>query len=513
MNVSIVVLWPKLELVLERAQVHLDAGDSVTLVECRSELAACWANPGHALSTCSLCRQIRERGVGALTGRVERTPLLRLTKEDAADMAALRTRFASVTELKEYTVDGFPVGLAVASALITIHRDLDIDMAAHDEVIRTYVLSTWATYRSFQRYLEERPVDKVYVVNGRVTETRAVLHACQTRGISCSTIEVGHDKDHYELYHDTFPHDFEYVVKEIRRYWDEAGNDPRERERQATQYYLDRSRGVEREYKSFVTSQHQGLLPPDFSPDRHNVVIFNSSEDEFASIGDAWRNPVYQDQLDGLRRIRNDVDKLPSHVSIYLRIHPHMSGLRKLLDPLMELKGPRFRVIPPDSPVSTYDLMRACNTVLTFGSTTGIEAVFWEKPSVLVGMAFYRNLGGNYLASDHEDVLRLMQIPLEPKPREAALIYGYYYASFGIPYKYYQAERLWTSPYRADGAFNNVRLQGGRFSRYVWGALRRLPSVERLLNRWYRHRAVANLFPGKGGSNGSQHRPSEVRGG
>src|SRR5882672_10133492 len=101
MKISIVALWPKLELVLELAQVHLDAGDSVTLVECRSELAACWANPGHALSTCSLCRQIRERGVGALSAPVERVPLLRLTKEDAAEMKALRTRFSSVTELKE----------------------------------------------------------------------------------------------------------------------------------------------------------------------------------------------------------------------------------------------------------------------------------------------------------------------------------------------------------------------------------------------------------------------------
>jgi hypothetical protein len=511
MNVSIVVLWPKLELVLERAQVHLDAGDSVTLVECRSQLAACWANPVHALSTCSLCRQIRKRGVGALSAPVDRVPLVRLTREDVGQMKALQTQFSSMSDLKEYGVEGFPLGLAVASALITIFRDLEIDMAAHEEVIRSYVLSTWAAYRSFLRYLDERPVDKVYVVNGRVTETRAVLHACQTRGVACSTIEVGHDKDHYELYHNTFPHDLEYVENEIRRYWDEAGHDPHERERQATQYYLDRSKGVEREFKSFVTSQHRGLLPAEFSPDRHNVVIFNSSEDEFASIGDAWRNPVYQDQLDGLRRIRNDVEKLPPNVSIYLRIHPHLAGLRKLLDPLTELEGPRFRVIPPDSPVSTYDLMRACNTVLTFGSTTGIEAVFWGRPSVLVGISFYRNLGGNYLAASHEDVLRLIQTPLEPKSREAALIYGYYYATFGIPYKYYRAERLWTSPYRADGAFNNVRLQGGTFSHYVWAALRRLPPVERMLNQWYRRRALAKLIPEKGGPNGSLPATSVTR--
>jgi hypothetical protein len=97
-------------------------------------------------------------------------------------------------------------------------------------------------------------------------------------------------------------------------------------------------------------------------------------------------------------------------------------------------------VIPPEAPADTYTLLRNADKVLTFGSTVGIEAVFWGKPSILAGPSFYRNLGGTYNPSSHEELLSLLREDLEPKDRLPAIRYGYYMNSYGIPFRHYEAE-------------------------------------------------------------------------
>jgi hypothetical protein len=84
-------------------------------------------------------------------------------------------------------------------------------------------------------------------------------------------------------------------------------------------------------------------------------------------------------------------------------------------------------------------LMKESDTVLTFGSSTGIEAAFWGTPSILAGKSFYRDLGATYVAKSRDDLLRLLQTDLEPKGKEGALKYAYYQATYGTKFKYFQA--------------------------------------------------------------------------
>jgi len=330
-------------------------------------------------------------------------------------------------------------------------------------------------------------MDRVYVHSGRVSETRAVLRLCQQRRVQCLITEVGCNTEHYEIYENTYFHNLAYIEKDIHRYWNNA-KDAGERERIATHYYQSRAKGMEWDFYSFVKSQKEGMLPADFDPSRHNVAIFNSSEDEFAAVGKEWKNPLYANQLEGLQRIRAELDRLPANTTLYLRVHPNLARLPELTAPLLKLNGPRFHVIPPDDVVSTYTLMRACNKVLTFGSTTGVEAVFWGKPSILAGVGMYQSLGGNYVATNHEEVMQLLGADLTPKDRQAALIYGYWLATFGIPFLHYRAEKMWNGQFEACGTFNGRRLEESRWSHYLWAVVHRCPPLEYLLNRWHARR-------------------------
>ena len=103
-------------------------------------------------------------------------------------------------------------------------------------------------------------------------------------------------------------------------------------------------------------------------------------------------------------------------------------------------KLPNATVIPPESKVSSYDLMEACEKVISFGSSTGLEACYWGKPTILIGGGFawlvtrtdlighcgYESCGAVYHIKKLEDVMPAIEGNLPAKPRMAAIKFAYF---------------------------------------------------------------------------------------
>src|SRR5690606_23151032 len=117
---------------------------------------------------------------------------------------------------------------------------------------------------------------------------------------------------------------------------------------------------------------------------------------------------------------------------------------------------PNLHIIPPESPLDSYALMDACEKVVSFSSTMGVEAGYWQTPSILIGHAFYEDLGCCYRPQSHEEVIQLiLEKNLAPKPREGSLKYGHYMISNGYPFKRFQQTGF------HDGTFSGKRLVSG----------------------------------------------------
>lgn len=472
--------WPRFETSLELAQTHLDRGDDVEFFVCNGEMNGCWLNYTHFASVCSKCRAVRDLSISLLSPRPKVQSFLKLRPSDVEELRSLKDEFADLETLKTYCVDGFDVGMAVASGLITTVRDPHLDVRSHAETIRRSMTSTWAMYRSMQNHLDDKKPDCVYVANARGAEARSVLRACQSRGVTCLVHETGHDQDHYEIYPNSLPHDIKVAVRKIADAWEAA--DPDERERVANEWYRRRAAATgSSEPTTYVGEQHVGLLPDGFASSRRNVAVFNSSEDELACLEEEWNNPLYGNQLDGLRKLAGSLVGIVNPPRVYVRLHPNLRDVEtEELRVVKKLHRPGFEIIPPESPVSSYDLMRQCDTVLTFGSTVGIEAVFWGKPSVLAGSCWYRNLGGTYNPATHDELVNLLLRPLEPKDRNAALQYGYYMATFGKPFRYYEPEQPMMTHFAVSGRFKGRYLRPSRRLQYFWAIINRI----RPLSAW-----------------------------
>ena len=115
-------------------------------------------------------------------------------------------------------------------------------------------------------------------------------------------------------------------------------------------------------------------------------------------------------------------------VTIWIRVHPNLSGLSNAqtarLDALAARALPNVRVIAAESDVDSYALVDAAELVITFGSTIGIEAVYWGAPVMLLGRATYEVTPGLSRPVSLSEAVATVNEPPAPADRDAALAFG-----------------------------------------------------------------------------------------
>ena len=68
-------------------------------------------------------------------------------------------------------------------------------------------------------------------------------------------------------------------------------------------------------------------------------------------------------------------------------------------------------------------------------------------------LTFYRNLGVTYNPETHDELIQLLHAQLEPKPMDPTLAYGYFWPTFGIPFKHFEPDGYFS------GRFHGVRIR------------------------------------------------------
>lgn len=455
-------LWqPHLETELEIIQNHLNKGDTVYRFVCDGTLPVCDVNNDHALQTCLKCKQMSLCGKALLEGSVIDLPLIHKASIIKNKAGVVSYSYGSIEELKNIYVDNFDAGVASISSVISWLREPNLDVIKNKESIDYCLSSSIEVYYSALHYMQEYKPDVVYAFNGRLVHVKPILRAAEKLNIECLIHERGHNKDFYELFKNTTPHDRKYVVKKMQELWDLA--DSSKRNEIGESFYTERAAGKSQGWHSFTDKQQKGLLPDNWSETKRNVVIFNSSEDEFASIGDDWKNELYDSQLGAIAKIIKDCLKFPD-IHFYLRVHPNLSKVdNSEAKEIKKLSSSNLTVIEAESLISTYDLLFNCEKVLAFGSSVGIEAVYWGKPSIQAGKSYYFDMNATYKPASHEELIEMMGKKLEPMDKTPALIYGYYFKMFGIAYKYYVAKTLATGEFKGVNIDEKVSAEGNIF--------------------------------------------------
>ncbi|MFN8166041.1 MAG: hypothetical protein U0X76_07715 [Bacteroidia bacterium] len=441
-------LWPyHAETELEIMQKHLEQGDTIYRFVCNGELPVCDTNAQHKMYSCLKCVDKQKMGQQLLSGheRIISRPLY--SSESLLKAKQYPFEYKDLSSFKEEKIEGFDIGYAVSSSVISELRDPVPDIQKNLHLFKGYFYSSLAIYFNAKDAICELQPDLIYAFNGRVAHAKPVLRAAQEMKVECRIHERGCDIYHYGITVNTTPHDIGNFQRQMNRYWDNA--DAAEREKIGRAFYEERVKGKEQAWVSFVKEQKSDLLPQGWNTSVHNIAFFNTSEDEYESIGPEWKNELYPSQAIGIAKILTAFQG-DENYHFYLRIHPNLRGLKnkQIEDAYALSRFTNLTIIDADSQVSTYTLMMNCEKVITFGSSTGIEAAYWDKVSILLGKSFYFGLDVAYEPQTHEEVVSMIRSELKPKNKTGALKYGYYWKTFGEKFTYFKATGFMTGTFK-----------------------------------------------------------------
>jgi hypothetical protein len=431
------VLWAShYETELEIITDLVAEGNEIIQVHCNAQLPNCDLNPFMELGKCNYCLAKQKNGFDLLKGDIKQITLPAINESDKKKISEIQTTFTNLKELKSLRIDSFELGIGIINSLVAITRDPNPSLLKYGPTLKNYIIGSAGIYYSFLKMIEDYKPDRVYVFSGRFAHTQAVFSACKESKTDCFIHERGSDLFKYSITENSTITDLDYNYKAILSAWENA--DETTRLDLGAQFYTNRRKGIIQNWYSF-TKDHVTQYPDNWNPNKRNILILHSSDDELST---AWHNDsgnLFTDQISAIRAIGeyfNDQNEL----HFYLRIHPNFKSVNSPIKAEMyALDYNCFTIIPAESNISTYFLMDSCEKSISFGSTAGIEATMWDKPSILVGSSFYKGLGSTYEPSSPEKLFTMIKSYLNPLPKAGALKYGYYMETFGIPFKYFKS--------------------------------------------------------------------------
>lgn len=440
---------PHFETELELYKNLIQEGNEVRFLVCNKQLSRCFPNPTNEKSVCSICTSKTMNGL-ELVG-VEKSSIFYFNESDGQ---AFNGVVNSLEALMKYKFNEFNIGISVASNLISFTRNHKVDVKNHRDFVKSGIESAIKVIKGAFRILNEYNPDCVIFFNGRFLENRPMMMVCQNLGISYMTHERGSDIYKYLLNQNCLPHSLKFVENEIVRLWNDANNDVFLRDKLAHDFFQDRRNGKVQNWFSFILNQKKNLVPLNFDESKVNIVIFNSSMDEYVTIPD-FNNLIYKDDNDAIINILNEF-KSEKNFHFYLRVHPNLSGLDIPQNQEINSIGKDFdnlTIIDSDSNIDSYALLEMCDKVITMGSTIGIEALYWGKPSILIGRSYFESIKGIKIPSTHNEVIELIKSTISPSDRNEALKYGFWANTFGEKFKYYHPLNL------VEGKFQGVKIK------------------------------------------------------
>ena len=424
-----------------------DPSDKIYYLNCSNSFDACYFNFEGKPNVCFSCRINANRNLKLFEGDYTPLSFQDIITEDDFKKANL---FFDGNDAIDFDTkyENFEIGEALLSVFISNTRSRDLELANKSVYVVKSKINSLALYIATKRFLNENNINTVISFNGRMDYKRAIFRAAEALGIDCYNYERTRPGGYIEIFKNTLPHNIVSKTEWINKAWDNPEYTLDEKMKVGAQFFEEKKAGKVIVDKSYVAGQQKGLLPEEVKNSKHNIVLFTSSDDEFAAVGKEYKNPFFIDQLDGINYVVDLVGKQLPDSNLIIRMHPNLKGVKGAeATGILTLNKihPNIHVIPPESPVDSYALIDMADKVVVFGSSIGIESSFWRKPVILLAKSFYWFLDVAYIPKGKEDILSLLKAELSNKDIVGCLKYGFYALKGGIKAKYYDQKTI-TSP-------------------------------------------------------------------
>jgi len=327
-------------------------------------------------------------------------------------------------------------GSAMGRAILQVHPDRDTPMTDDHLWPRAWVKRSAQSYAFIFDQVEEAikqfGATSLLAYNGRFLHDRAAFSAAERCGVSTLYYDTGGDETAFDL--TAYPtHDwsrFQERMVTLYETWPQE-----EREALGAEWFERRRLHRDPRNQNYVDGQRLGELV-DLPADKKIVVYFSSSGDEIIELDLDWSKHFFtQERAIG---VLAELCREDPSIFLVVRSHPHKRA-KPDLDVIQWHEA--VRQANPDlhldeySTVDSYELMRRADVVVTYGSTTGIEAAYAGKPVIVLGPSAYGELGCATEAHDVEELREALRNPQAPN-RSAVLAQGLMFLRRGFNFEH-----------------------------------------------------------------------------
>ena len=346
-----------------------------------------------------------------------------------------RITTTSRSSIRTLTYRGAPLGRGILE--VPPHADVPVTDDFHwprryvEAAIRSYA----AVYDRTCEVIQARRSTAVFAYNGRFLHDSAVAAAAASFDLPVLSYDTGGLDTDFDLTIDA-THDWSALQQRMKTMYREWPQE--ERDVVGGAWFEARINHASDQNAMFTGAQQIGH-GIDRIPDEVVVTYFSSSGDEIAELDLDWAD-YFNGQAGALAAVADTCRELGYRLVV--RTHPH-----KRHKPRRDVEEWHAAVAAarPDlhldeySDVDSYTLMRQSDVVVTYGSTTGVEAGYAERPVIVMGPSAYDELGCAVRVRTVDELRDALQ-RREHGTRQEATPYGLMMKRRGFAYQF--VERL-----------------------------------------------------------------------
>ncbi len=259
--------------------------------------------------------------------------------------------------------------------------------------------------KTFEILENNKKINKVFVPNGRMADQRTFLIASKQQNPNIKTMffEKGYRKDFYfvgeQSLLDRVAMQTEICHSNYSPFLSAA----------ATFFEL---RRVDEGVNEYIAGWKGDALVENRNLKAQRVTFFNSSNDEFMSLGAEWNDSDWNSQWDALEQVAKYF--LGQGCSLTLRMHPNGANKSRrersresvALDTFRK-KVPTVTVYKPQDKINSYSLIRQSDLIVVWNSTIGLESSYMGKPVVCLNASEWDLSVTNFRVRNAADLKKL----------------------------------------------------------------------------------------------------------
>lgn len=420
---------------------------SVSVLLCDGVLPACFlcdiewyreekhfAKHGPAKSHCKDCFSLIGKTYSDLGIPVLRYSEL-IEKKDLDIIEEISSNL-SLPEINNYIHNGIPIGEHALAGAVRFYAKASLNDPYAEIVLRRYFRAALITSFVMQNLFVRQKFECVVFDFGMYVPHGVTGEVARREGVRVVNWHVAYRKkcfifSHHETYHHTL------MSEPVKNWEDMRWN--KEMEEEIVAYLKSRWHGTndwiifneKPQNEVLVIEKEVGV---DFSKSCIGMLTNVMWDAQLHYPGNTFKN-----MLDWVITTIDYFTRRPD-LQLLIRVHPaEFTGTLRSRQPIIGEIRKKFPtlpknifIIPPESKISTYTAMLKCNTIIIYGTKTGVELTSMGIPTIAAGEAWIRNKGVTMDVNSIKEYFTLLDRlplskPLSKEITQRALKYAYHY--------------------------------------------------------------------------------------